>query len=302
VVLPATAKVLHVDWRGVLAFQFCLGVAILFLVGKIAMDLFADRVAALATVFGVSSIYAGKAAFLQIGGMGDAFAFALLTIAVAFRPPLIIAPAIFLACFTDERAVVVAPLVALYWVIRNGTNDTPKWINLQSIAVVAALVAACTVRFTLMYKYKLYIPFGPTEVGTEIMRYTLPTLQFELPHVLAGLWLWPLAAGILLWRAKWWFSLVALIGGTSAIVGASVLVFDVDRSLAYSLPVLFVAMAVAASRRMTIADIRSIAIAGFVISFLFPVNNLLGGVTNRYSDGNPMPIELVRYYLYSTRP
>ena len=73
-----------------------------------------------------------------------------------------------------------------------------------------------------------------------------------------------------------------------------------NRSLAYSLPVLLLAMAVAAVRHMALSDARGIATWALVISLLFPVNNLLGSVHNRYSVGNLLPVEMVRFYTYAT--
>ncbi|MDB5489671.1 MAG: hypothetical protein JWQ58_3386, partial [Reyranella sp.] len=242
-----------------------------------------------------------KAAFLQLGGMGDAFAFAFLTVAVAFRNPPVIAAAIVAACFTDERAMIVSPLIVLYWAMRNSDSRKPDWFNLQTITVASAILLAGAIRLMLMFGYGLHIPMGAgKDVGFSVLPLNLPNVQYELPHVLAGLWLWPLVACVLLVRNRWWFSLLAILGGTGAIVGVSFLVLDVDRSLAYSLPVLFVSMAVAAWAKLGRTDLRSIAILGFLISFAFPVNNLLGGVSNRYSEGNLMPIELVRFYKYST--
>lgn len=299
--LPLAMKVLHIDWRAMLVIQYGLGVLLLWLVGKIAMDLFRDRIVALASVFGVASIYAGKAAFLQLGGMGDAFAFAFLTVAVAFRNPPVIAAAIVAACFTDERAMIVSPLVVLYWAMRNSDGRKPDWFNLQTITVASAILLAGAIRLVLMFGYGLHIPMGAgKDVGFSVLPLNLPNVQYELPHVLAGLWLWLLVACVILVRNRWWFSLLAILVGTGAIVGVSFLVLDVDRSLAYSLPVLFVSMAVAAWAKLGRTDLRSIAILGFLISFAFPVNNLLGGVSNRYSEGNLMPIELVRFYKYST--
>lgn len=299
--LPLTMKVLHIGWKGLLAIQFCLGILTLALVGKIAMDLFRDRIVALASVFGVASIYAGKAAVLQLGGMGDAFAFAFLTVAVAFRNPAIIIPAIVAACFTDERAVIVSPLVVVYWAMRNSDGVRPNWFNPQTITVASAILLAGAIRLVLMFGYGLHLPIGAgKDVGLSVLPLNLPNLQYELPHVLAGLWLWPLVACIILVRNRWWFSLLAIVGVTGAIVAASFMVLDVDRSLAYTLPVLFVSMAVAAWARLGIADLRAIAIVGFLVSFAFPVNNVLGGVSNRYSEGNLMPIEIVRFYKYST--
>lgn len=298
--LPLTMKVLHVDWRAMLVIQYGLGILMLWLVGKIAMDLFRDRIVALASVFGVASVYAGKAAFLQLGGMGDAFAFAFLTVAVAFRSPAIIIPAIIAACFTDERAVIVSPLVVVYWAMRNSDGRKPDWFNLQTITVASAILVAGVIRLVLMFGYGLHIPIGAgKDVGLSVLPLNLPNVQYELPHVLAGLWLWPLVACVILVRNRWWFSLLAILGVTGAIVAVSFMVLDVDRSLAFTLPVLFVSMAVAAWAKLGRTDLRSIAILGFLISFAFPVNNLLGGVSNRYSEGNLMPIELVRFYKYS---
>ena len=300
--VPMIVKVLHIDWPGVLALQFCLGVALLFLAGKIALDLFGDRITAVATIFGVSAIYAGKAAFLQLGGFFDAFAYFFLTVAIAFRNPLLIAVTVLAASFTDERAMVIAPLVLVYWAVRNHKAEGPNWFTAQSVAVVAALVAAVVIRLVLMLGYGLHIPVGTgKDAGFDVLLRTLPSFQYEFPHVLAGLWLWPLFACILLVRARWWVTLLLMVGGTAALTGVSFLVLDVDRSLAYSLPVLFVAMAVAAVRHMALGDARSIAILGLVISLLFPVNNLLGNVHNRYSVGNLLPIEMVRFYHYATQ-
>jgi|GEM_PF-775815 len=299
--LPLTMKVLHIDWRGLLAIQFGLGILMLALVGKIAMDLFGDRIVALASVFGVASIYAGKAAFLQLGGMGDAYAFAFLTVAVAFRSPPVIAAAVIAACFTDERAVIVSPLLVVYWAMRHSDGRRPDWFNLQTFTVAGAILVAGVIRLVLMFGYGLHIPIGAgKDVGFSVLPLNLPNVQYELPHVLAGLWLWPLVACIILVRNRWWFSLLAIAGVTGAIVAASFMVLDVDRSLAYTLPVVFVSMAIAAWARLGREDLRAIAILGFLVSLAFPVNNLLGGVSNRYSEGNLMPIELVRFYKYST--
>lgn len=299
--LPLTMKVLHIDWRGLLAIQYGLGILMLFLVGKIAMDLFRDRIVALASVFGVASIYAGKAAFLQLGGMGDAFAFAFLTVAVAFRNPVVIFAAVIAACFTDERAVIVSPLLVVYWAMRDSDGRKPDWFNLQTITVAASILVAGIIRLVLMFGYGLHIPIGAgNDVGLSVLSINLPNLQYELPHVLAGLWLWPLVACILLVRNRWWFSLLAIVGVTGAIVAASFMVLDVDRSLAYTLPVVYASMAVAAWARLDLKDLRGIAILGFLISFACPINSLFGGVSNRYSEGNMMPVEVVRYYKYST--
>jgi hypothetical protein len=297
--LPILMRVLHGDWLILLVLQAALGVAMLYLVGKIAWELFGDRVVALASVFGVSAIYAGKAAFLQLGGVGDAFAYAFLTIAAAYRSGPLIAASIFAACFTDERAIVAAPLVGLYWVFRQ--EHAPAWLNRQTVAVALAVSAALAVRLYLMRAYGLYVSIGSGKnVGLDVLARTLPELQYALPHVLTGLWLWPLVAAKLLLRHRQWLALSALTVGAVALTAVAFLVLDVDRSLSYLLPLLYVAMAIAAKYRLSLADAKSIAIAAMLLAFLFPVNNLFGA-GNRYSSGNLLPVELVRFYVYLHR-
>lgn len=299
---PLTMRFLHLDWRGMLVIQFGLGLLLLALVGKITMDLFGDRIVAVASVFGVASIYAGKAAFLQLSGMSDTIAYTLLTLAAAFRNPFIIATGVVGAAFTDERGLMAAPFVAIYWAMRQGDCQRPNWLNLQTGAVVAAVVVACIIRLVLMLGYGLYIPIGVgNAAGLDLIPSMFPSLQDYLPHTLAGLWLWSLLACVFLVRKRWWFSLACMAIGTAAVVGISILVHDIQRSLAYSLPLLFVSMAIAGLASLTLRDLRAIAIIGFLVSLAFPVNNMLGSVRNSYSEGNALPVELVRFYKYSVK-
>jgi hypothetical protein len=297
--LPIIMRVLHADWRVVLALQAVLGVMMLYLVGRIAWQLFGDRVVALASVFGVSAIFAGKAAFLQLGGMGDAFAYAFFTIAAAWRNGPVIAASIFAACFTDERAILAAPLLAVYWAFRD--KPAPVWLNRQSVLVVLAIAAALLVRLYLRHAYGLYVPIGAgRDAGLDVLPRTLLYAQYLLPHVLAGLWLWPLVSGMLLVRHRQRLALAVLAGAVIVLAGVSFMVLDVDRSLSYLLPIVYVAMAIVAAYRLPLADVRTVAILGALVSLTFPVNNLFSG-DSRYSAGNLLPVELVRFYAHLQR-
>jgi hypothetical protein len=152
--LPLAARVLRLGEPGLIALQMLLGVWLLYLIAGIADSLFKDRVAALALMFAVGSTFIGKAAFLELGGIGDGVAFAFLAAAAYFRAPPIVFVSVLIACFTDERGALSAPLVALYWTIRETWRSPRAW------AVVAGLMSYCALRLWMIRAFGMHTPMG----------------------------------------------------------------------------------------------------------------------------------------------
>lgn len=291
--LPILARVFHLGQTGLIVLQFVLGVLLLIAVGKIMYELYGDRIVAIATVFGVSSLYAGKAAFLELGGVGDAVAFAFLTFAAALRTPPLIFGAVLAAAFSDERAVIAAPLVALYWAVKDA--DGPKriaWFTPRPLAVGGALLSYGSLRLYLGYRYGLRAEPAPLSMIIGILTSNLAVMQWEIPRALAGLWVWVIAAAVLLWRSG--SRLVTLLAALNAgAVVALAMLVDFQRSAAYLLPLLFVAWAALARLNLSTRNARDIAIVSFVVSLLIPVNSYFAPTT-RYADANLFPVEMVR--------
>jgi hypothetical protein len=289
--LPAIMRLLDAHWITVLALQYIVGVLLLYLVGRIAYDLFKCPIAATATLFGIAFICAGKAAFLQLGGMGDPFAYAFIIAALAFRTPAVIVACVFAACFTDERAYVAAPLVGIYWALR---EDRINFLNKATLAVGIAIAFAISVRLFLQTAYGLHVPVGAgTDAGLGMLPKTLPGLQFALPRAFAGLWLWPIVGLLYLVRDKRWLTVLAICVPAMALIFVSHLVIDTDRSLAYLLPVIFVGMAAVRRYEPSLSGIKKLAIWAMLLTLLIPANNLFSG-DSKYSPGNFFLVELVR--------
>ena len=296
--LPLIMGGLHLGWQGMLALQAVLGVLMLYAVGRLAMELFGSPVIALASVFGIAFIPAGKAAFLQLGGMGDAFAFAFLTFAVVSRSNLVIFACILAACFTDERGLVAAPLVGLYWAYRG--EQEVRFLNGKSLAVLAAVIVAILLRVYLQFFHGLHVPTGTAaDLGPALIGRMLPSLPSTFLHALGGMWLWPLIGLLLFVRYRQWLALVVSCGAMLALCAGSVMVIDTDRTLAYMLPLVYIGMAVAARYQLPLAEAKATAIGALIISFLFPANNLFSG-DSRYWPGNILPVELVRFYRHAS--
>jgi hypothetical protein len=297
--LPMAARVLHLGEYGLIALQMILGVLLLLAVGRIVEQLYRDRVTALAAVFAVSSIFAGKASFIELGGVGDGWAFACLVFAACFRSVPIVFLAGLAACFTDERGAVALPLIAVYWAIRDaGDGRKLAWFTPPALAAAAALAGYLVLRLYLGYRYGLHTPVGNDfGVGFSNVVYNLGRIQWELPRALAGLWIPVVVALVLLWRARHLATLALIAIGSSAIIAAALTVGDFQRSLAYLLPLVLIAFAVAARRGLMMADAREIAIASFLVSLLMPVNSYFA-VYNRYADSNLFPVEMARLIQY----
>jgi hypothetical protein len=299
---PLLGRLLHLDWRGLLLVQFMLGILLLYLTGRIALDLFGDRVVATATVFAFACTYMGKAAFLELGGVGDGFALAFFALAAYDRSAPVVFAMVVLACFTDERALAAAPLMAVYWHIREG-REKRVWLATPALAVCGAILFSLALRVVLAVSCGLRVPIGSRYgVGLRPFLANLGPIQWQLPRSLAGFWLWVAVAVWLLWQQRR-RTLLLLIGGlTLAVVGAAMLAFDLDRGLLYLFPLVLIAGAVAARAGLEPADLREIAAFCFLVCLLVPVNSLIGSPSNRYSEGNLLPVEIVRFIYYWRRP
>lgn len=251
--LPMAARFLHLGEYGLIALQMALGVLLLLAVGRIVDQLYRDKVTALAAVFAMSSIFAGKASFLELGGVGDGVAFACLVFAASFRNVPIIFLSALAACFTDERGAVALPLIAVYWGIQDADNDRKlAWFTPPALAAVAALIGYLTLRLYLGYRYGLHTPVGDGfGVGLSNVAYNLGRIQWELPRSLAGFWILVIVALVLLWRARQLATLALIAIGSGAIIAAAMSVGDFQRSLAYLLPLILISFAVVARRLMT---------------------------------------------------
>ncbi|MBA3706240.1 MAG: hypothetical protein H0W84_10195, partial [Bacteroidetes bacterium] len=103
--MPVVGNLLNLNITGLLVLQSILGFLFFIIVSKLVFSITSDNVLSLIVCVGFTVIYIGKS-FLIDSGCFDGTAFFLLSLTMFFRKPLLIFTCIFLACFTDERAII----------------------------------------------------------------------------------------------------------------------------------------------------------------------------------------------------
>ncbi|MEZ5203543.1 MAG: hypothetical protein R2701_03915 [Acidimicrobiales bacterium] len=167
----------------------------------------------------------------------------LLLVAMLVRkPPLILVGAL-AATFVDERAFIVAPLVALWHLLRDDDPRQPKamrdlaWV--PALTVVAAMAAHLVIRSWLKARYGVGEGQNrsPGDPWTQLNNY-----PNGIWGALEGYWLVALAGLATMWRSgrRLLATGASLVIGVMLLVGVSV--FDISRSVGFIFPIVPVAL------------------------------------------------------------
>lgn len=286
--VPCMARIAQLGPVGVYAVQVVLGLIMIAMVLSLCERITGDRTASLLCAGGIVFTYAGSAAFFDVWGLFDAFAYFFLIMALTLRQPAAIAGAIFLACFTDERALIAAPLVLLFHLTStydaNGTTRS-RTSMARSIACAVAVVAYLVTRWMLADAFGLRT--GTGNIGIQTFFKEMDQVAWGLWSGLEGQWLVVAAFFIVLWTAlDRWKSLtwVLALGLVSC---SAVMVWDVTRSMAYGFVVLFPAIAYLAPR-LGLPKLRVLLFFACLVSLLHPMYFTFGQARVIPVDGVPL--------------
>jgi hypothetical protein len=253
--------------------QFC-GVLFLGLVYKLAWRATGDLVCAALLPFAFALSYVGQACFFDLVPYFDGMAFCGLAVAMCFRNPAVIFLGLCFACWTDEKAAAVSPLLLMWWVVREA-GPAPAvarqqvWRNPRVWAVVLAVLsyAAGHVVLARLWQY----PLSPPVDWGLVRRFAA-----RVPYFLIGLasslkWLWLIVGGAglaaFLSHKRWWAA--AMILFVVAYLASCVLVADITRSAAYVFPSVILGLAWL-SRTESPRTVRWLLFGICVLSLLTP--------------------------------
>lgn len=241
---PVILHALGLKHGGALALQALSGIALLWLALEVAFRATGDRVLALLTTAGLATTFPGIAAFCSdYRGMFDGLAYALVLAAMWAPAPWIAFASVFLAGFTDERALLSSALVLIWWWLPASAGTTARRRSLSMAAVVLAWVAYLGTRMWLTHAFGLSTPSGEgTGASFQMMYKQLNGFPFGVWTALETLWIPVLAAVAALAAARRWGPAAAIALSVAAILIAASAVSDFTRSAAYVFPVLFVSL------------------------------------------------------------
>jgi hypothetical protein len=217
------------------------------LVYKLAWRATGDSVCAALLPFGFAFSYIGQACFFDLIPWFDGMAYCGLAVAMCFRNPAVIFLGMCFACWSDERAVVVSPLLLMWWVVQDAGQaqaDARQRVlrNPQVWAMVLAVLSYVAGRLALGHLWQIrqwhkdLLPLGPW--------------ANRWPFFLVGLaislkWLWLIVCGgglaAFLNHKRWLAATMILF--VVAYLGSCALVLDTTRSAAYAFPSVILGLA-----------------------------------------------------------
>jgi hypothetical protein len=240
ITVPILAHATGFGIRAVPAVRFTLQAVLIVCLLLAAERACGDRVAALAASLAVAGTYVGTSVWMDDWGWFDNCAQALMLLALVLRRPFWACAALMAAAFTDERALIAAPLIALYHAWTGGGRGL-AW------APVAAVPGYLLAR--LLVGAALRIATASAGIATADM--VLPNLHVSALgawSALEGGWLLVAIACLAAARAGSWRAAVFLALASAVPVMASVAVIDFSRSASYAFPATLAALALWSSR------------------------------------------------------
>lgn len=260
-----------------IAAQYIAGVLFFALTAALFSEVCGSRLAGLAATLSFALCSVGQAFFLDLHGFFDGMAFFFLAVAMWARRPWLIGLAVFLACWVDERAIVVAALVLLWTIVRDSSGmlswkalfvPTRPWI-----AVVTAVLLTIILRQTMSWAADLPVP-KPWDGGLHPLQLLAADRLDRIPPGLISIkaiWLFVGLAAWALWLRRERLLLALVVASVGVFVAASFVVVDMTRTLAYVFPLAFVALRSvrreSSERFMEATCLAAVGLALFVPSF-----------------------------------
>ncbi|MDR3695459.1 hypothetical protein [Mucilaginibacter sp.] len=265
--VPMIAKLIGTRSKIVIfIIQEILGVGFLIITCLLSYRITKDKVIAAILTLSMGFIYAGKAAFVDVEGFTDSYAYFFLVLALfTLNKPLILI-SLTLAYFTDERALLASSLIAVFYFlefldINKGKIDFYSVIKSRVFYIILSWIFCFLIRFILFKLYGLNTP------SSAVVIPDFHRLGYIFWDGLQGFWLL-LAGGVLyLIIEKRFFILSLLILSFLVMVISTAMIYDFTRSIAYIFPIIFIALYLT-EKAINKLQLRKLMIITCLICFL----------------------------------
>jgi hypothetical protein len=289
--VPVFAHFLHLKATGIFVIQYISLLMFFYLSGLLFWKITKDKVSTFLLTLACSFIFAGNVLVSDLRAVFDGVAFTLLCLALYSRYTITTFLAVFLACFTDERALIASSLIYLWFFI---TQQELISINLKSFFIVKpkiiAILCAWAAYFTGRYILTTMYGFRTETGGTTFFREQINNLPIGIVSGLEGFWIIiGISVSILLYEKKWiLFAIYMLL--MSIIIFVAMSVADITRSMAYLFPAIFISLYLISK----VENKHTIRYISFVVLLLclFPTYYVEG--EDRVQLFYPLPLQIIR--------
>jgi hypothetical protein len=283
--LPTLVRILGANHFEIwLYFLTCiLGFFYIYAIAKIVFNILGEntnRILVLLFVAGFTNLYAGGGSFvLDIVPYGDFFAFLFLLLSIYTRNPLLIFAFCQCAFWVDERALVNAVFVMIWWIFTpfDGNKLTLK-LNTQLLAVFISGVIYVGIRQYLTIHYQLQ---EGTYLGEFITTFkeNLKMLSLRIWAGFDGMWMLIVMGLIILWREKQYQFLLILLSSLIISISFAFIAYDVNRGISYGFIALLICLGIC-KNYLSEKELKYVLIVCFLVSILSPTLNkfrIVGG-------------------------
>lgn len=233
---------------------------------------FEDKLSALLAGMMVATSFPGQWGFSDFVFF-DGVAYFFIALAFWTTSPWMVAGAVLAGGLTDERVILMTPLIWLWNGFRNGCGTegfsvrSLLWPRANHFGIFAGVILFGLVRLYLALKW------GSLYEASEVCEWIIikKCIHFlpiaTLTGFKGGIIVFFVSTALLIVRRR--FALLALAGcAVMPSLMAAIMVWDLSRSLYYAFPSLFLGMTVLA-RQCSISECRKIMFCSFLGSILF---------------------------------
>lgn len=289
--VPVLAHVFHLGQTGLLMVFGLSGVVMLYEVLRIGYDASGSRVTAVFVCMATACVWPGEAAFHDIrGGYFDAVALCLLVLAISRSSAAVGGICVFLAAWTDERALIASAFVYLYAILRSNRTGFRRLVYGKPGGVCVAWAAYFVTRAIFARMLALKTTSGGVGLASFVDQFNVVPLGIWTG--LGGLWIVvACGAAVVLLERRYVFAL-CYCGVLAAMVLSALAITDVTRTMSYCFPAVFAALLLL-TRSVRSEVVERLAITAGVLSFVVPTYYIQGstGVWWIY----PLPVHVVRW-------
>lgn len=245
--LPALSFLTGHNVAAIVILQAFLGLAFIYFTAQFAFELTGSKISTALFTVSVAHIFVGVWQFAEIHGYGDGIAYFCLLVAMLHRSPAVSGSMLLIAYFTDERALMAGGLIVL-WNIARTAFDTGRF-DLKHLVAIAFSHRNLLVWGTWIVYFAIRLTIGKIYFSDHQYSTMGTPVLFEQAHrnglgssiwgVFEGFWILILASAVVLWDKEKRYLSLLLIAGFGALLLSGLFVHDIDRSLSYGFPVLF---------------------------------------------------------------
>ena len=254
--------------------EHLMGVMFFYLMAGIIFKITNDKNTAAYFTVGLSFLFLGKDFFWDISSWLIPFGYFFMLLAMISRNPVVIFMALFLGFWSDERMVLLSPLILLWWRINTENKDFWKIV----VAYFANFTLFFVIRNQLTTNY-IQSPISfrvyPKESGVDYfwaLYDLLPEIPMGLLLPFEGYWIFIfifIFLTIKSWKTPrfWW-----LMGGIAMLGGGFLVSFAVrDSTKGFSMlfPLLMITVKLLAETESPVF-IKRLCMAAMLVSFAIP--------------------------------